>query len=553
MEMTNVVESEYEEFVEVDEQYAAPYYTDFDAQEDPTDYAFAEGGVDSCIIDRNDVVPPAVVPQVESSGEHGLSLYQINALPVTGIYVDGDFYYVSGPQIDRPEYIAQATMDHAAHSLVKAQQVLLFPKWNGSLRVSVVCYNDECQFSLRFEGTRVTRVSREPPSYGEVMTDNRYILFDGEGKMHTSVVNDIDTISKLGSDVDGVIVQVDNTQYRAKYEKTFDLVADRTGFLSAEKTIIFPPAMESCKVGQVYEVDKIGRPLHPRTDKRNAQSNFQVHAIQAGLTFDEMRSVFSSVHTGYCVLYHMSYYIWQLEHMNYLNSSLDLIAISVVFKDFDLPYSYDEILHAAKKVIKDKGDRKLVDQASADGFFLELNVKKPLTITDFLSAKLWTKYGYAALKRKLLELGFFFVNMDLTLLVRKFLRGVDRIYYVTPNKYYRPYIHPLVCINPPEEARPDGQLLPYHAAAYDDEFFRKHKYFDVRVNFVQYKPVHKPKLPPLAFCIESAIGRMLLTHSHLTVSKVSNELLYPKSMIMRVLARSTLYCADECGKYVLRR
>jgi len=543
------------ELQDVNDEYAPVDFLDtWDIPEtDPADYAAYIP--DTPWLSKLKTTPSIAIPQFETGTTHELNTFQIASLPVTGAVIDGTYCDVSGPQIDRPEYIAQATVDFVAKSTLRSEQVIMFPKWNGRLVISMACAAKYSQFSILFDGKHVQKIPLEEPWYGELMSDGRQIAFDGHRELMTQPIKTVAEVFKMGNDVDGVILQVDNNQYRLKFDKTYDLKATKQGFAASDDAILFTADTRDLRIGDIYEVSEVGKAIRPREDKRNALSTAQIRMVQAGLTLKQAAGMLDNVHSRYSVIYHMSYYIWYLYQHGQLNASLDIGAVNLLFKDCDIPYSADELLLTAKKLVTAMNGQPLSEKPSDKGFYYVRNVLKPLTLSSFLSEQLWTKLsGFTAIKRRLLELGYFFTVPDLSLLFRKFLRLIDKSYYFTPNKLFRPHLFKMVPCHI-DAIVPDSapNLLPYHAAFHNPDFFNTHVKFDVRVKFTRPAPVIRPPMTPAFFNIESSIMRLMHGRNSMRVAKIAREVGWPRSIILDVVWRSEYFQADEGGKCVLHK
>lgn len=436
--------------------------------------------------------PELVVPEIKTRfrSPYLSTAGEINKLLLSGAIVDGVRYSFSGNVVEQPEYVSNSTIEAVAYSPFTTNNPIILPKWNG-ITETVFVLRDEKQ-EKRF--LKVTQgycyfVDECGPYVGE-RVGNDLIAFDGVADVHTAPVESLD---KRDSRTDGFIIRYENTEYRVKDERTFDLQASPKGFLNTLGCLEIVPALTNVPIvtGKIYEVTEKGVIIRERTDKNSAQSHHQCSVIRQGLTSSEFSKIASTIKPGYSVQYHISLYVKFLYDSGLLHTAISKNAVVQALSALGPPYSYDEITLYSNQLVTAAAGRPwtfivsnddVMFHSSDNVFQVYIREKRNLSVGSFLKfRKLWELHSFSAIKRALFMAGFAFTTPDLCLLFRRFIiRFNDKHYFLNNNDCVQ-YLHPLnPCFSLDKSPPVDlDKLLPFHKAFFVKGFFTRYKYFKI--------------------------------------------------------------------------
>jgi len=421
---------------------------------------------------------PVTVATLGVKQEVFSSAYEINKLPVSGISINDELWNVSAPLIRKPEYVAPATLSFLEHSTFSGDTAIILPKWNGEIAIDATLYANNKVKNLHIQGGVAIITEPKRPCVGELV-DGKFIAFDGVSEFHTRNFQDITDAEK--DKTDGVIIRSNNTEYKVKQTRTYDLRAGLNGFYTIDDTLYIARNTTGLIYGSIYEVAQDGTVLRERPDKMFPLSHQQCVAVKTGLLSKDLMPVIENISPGYSVQYHITLYVKYLFENGLLHLPISRTAASVALYKLGMPYSVDEVVSLANKVYVQSQNctiKYIVDNNNSEWghregdiytFFIRDNGH--LTARKFIDSQCWEKTSsFTAAKRYLLALGFYFTTPDLVLLYAKFIRYYDHRQFLVHTPGFFPYLLPLV----PKftlSHHESETMLPYHRATYDVGFF----------------------------------------------------------------------------------
>jgi len=384
-----------------------------------------------------------------NDGTVDLDVHRMEEYVAQGITMNGDYFTVSAAFIDKPKYFGKNIVGDLLNLTKGGSFAGIYPKWDGMLEWSILCESEHGSFSLYNDGAFVKLRGPESPFVRERLA-NKVITLDGEGDEHTV------PYFGMTDEMDGIIVIANDSEYRVKVENTYDLeVFGKTVCTSAgtvKGNLEKAPTGCDGKIVEVRETDTGFEYIKLRPDKVYPLSNEQFANVRQAVVYKHARELLQKISTKYTIMYGIYYYFHKL--LNLVRDGPGIVTREYVTLEtvtWNMPYAADELYCLWRNMMNGKVDApftSIVYQESAvstvvrDGrqIFIGYPRLKPLTIKDFVESRPWAVVKTkSAMKKYLLNLGFFFTSMDFVYLMTKFVRGS---YSFVSNPKYVHYVRP---------------------------------------------------------------------------------------------------------------
>jgi len=489
-----------------------------------------------------------VVPAITTDCERVFLSHDLDLLPFTGIIIDGVKYTVSLPPVERPQYVNDQLVNELNSQWHTAAPFFL-PKWDGARLISAHCASSTRVVSFRYFGTHCSIVLPESPCVVESLNAGLRIGLDGVTPTSTYILQSVSDVDHCHF-VDGLILQYQNTQYRLKFDNTYDLKCTDRGLVDEDDNVLFSKPKE---VGQgIVEVDSRGKFIRNRPDKILPLSSAHVKIVQNALTLSDFRQRYQFGQVRYCVCYHISIYVWRLYLQLHLGRECRHAMIVKFFFDEEVPYTVSEIQDEMKRCMIEACGREWSTTYEKNKYHFVLKANRPLNVSDFLLSRVWEKCKtFSATRKYLLSIGFFFTTPDLELLFRKFIRVYNNRCVFVLNEVYVPKILHREPGWKWEQVKPSGELLPYHAACYDQNFFSKYQYYRVFSVFDHFVGYDTP-VDNYLVILENVLSMLFLEQVCIPVDFVSRRTGFSDVLIRRALESSDLFKISKDGMCVIK-